>query len=557
MNVLSLLSSLVAYSFVFSGVYILRLNRKEALNITAALVNFCFAIWAFCSVFFYPAPSLESAWLWHRLGAVGWILFAPFAAHFFLLLSGLWKKGKDWAWYPALYGLPAALLAATLFSDYSPAAKGFVQSRSGLGWTYISSAGSFLYGAYLAYVVLYFGLGLFVVYRWGKASGRRRLMRQARGLVFLDCGVIALNICTDLVAPAIGPHFPPLGNLLVSVWMLGFLILVRRFKIMTVYDVADSELILATVMDPVLLLDRGGIILKCNGATSKLLKYPMEKLLQRRLSDFYRSGRYKRENLTALTRDKHLDRVELELLDAEGGIIHAMASFSLAESEEDGVVGLVANLHDISHLKIVEKELFQRQEKYRLLAEELDLLANCDKLTGLPNRRKYFHALGEALDRHRGEGLAFSLVFIDLDGFKAVNDLFGHDTGDSVLVAVAERLRSALREGDLAARVGGDEFILLFINPASHAGLDGVMEALLRRFEEPIAVKGAACAIGLSFGVSRCPEDGMSSDELMKAADERMYLYKKSQRIDATRKEHFHSSPPSLETGGTAEPRKP
>lgn len=487
---------------------------------------------------------------------MGWILFAPFAAHFFLLLSGLWKKGKAWVWYPALYSLPAALLAATLFSDYSPAAKGFVQSRSGLGWTYISSAGSFLYGAYLGYVFLYFGLGLFVVYRWGKASGRRRLMRQARGLVFLDCGVIALNIYTDLVAPALGPDLPPLGNLLVSVWMLGFLVLVRRFRIMTVYDVADSELILATVMDPVLLLDRGGIILKCNGATSTLLKYPMEKLLQRPFSDFYRSGTYKRENLHALTRDKRLDRVELELLDAEGGIIHAMASFSLAESEEDGMVGFVANLHDISHLKIVEKELFQRQEKYRLLAEELELLANCDKLTGLPNRRKYFHALGEALDRYRGEGLAFSLVFIDLDGFKAVNDLFGHDTGDSVLVAVAARLRSALREGDLAARVGGDEFILLFINPASHAGLDGVMEALLRQFEEPVVVNGNACAIGLSFGVSRCPEDGVGPDELMKAADERMYLHKKRQKADATRKEHFHGSPPSPASGGAggAEP---
>ena len=79
----------------------------------------------------------------------------------------------------------------------------------------------------------------------------------------------------------------------------------------------------------------------------------------------------------------------------------------------------------------------------------------------------------------------------------------------------------------------------------------GIMGALVGRFREPIVANGLPCPIGLSFGVSRCPEDGFTPDELMKAADERMYLHKKRQKADAARKKHFHSSPPTQATGGT------
>jgi diguanylate cyclase (GGDEF)-like protein/PAS domain S-box-containing protein len=151
-------------------------------------------------------------------------------------------------------------------------------------------------------------------------------------------------------------------------------------------------------------------------------------------------------------------------------------------------------------------------------------LAFHDELTDLPNRRALFDALVTELDRATRTGRAAAVAFIDLDGFKAVNDLAGHDQGDEVLVEVAARLRAAVREGDVVARQHGDEFVLLLTDLAGDAAgaVGAVADDLLGRLAEPIAASRGPVQVSASIGVAVAPEDGADPDAVLRAADRAM-----------------------------------
>jgi len=541
-NILSLLSAFSAYSFVLAAAYILRLNPKSTLNRTSALVNASFAVWSFCSIFFHSAPDLQTAWFWHRLGSLGWIPFSAFALHFFFILSGKadeWKSRRTAAF---LYAVPLPLIAYSFSGDHTPLAAGLIRTSAGTGWTYLSNVGSPWFWGYAAYLVGYFAVGLNLARRWAKSSDRPRQRIQGMAIVWLDLAVIAAACYTDIAAPYFGLGVPPIANLLTVGWMAGFLYIISKYKLMTIYEAADADLVLKTIIDPVLLLDRNGIIVKCNKGCAELLKFPAEEIVGSPFSRFLAAGRYRKPHLDILFKRKQLSHIEIDLVDAKGENIHVLGSLSMAETKLDGPVGIVANLHDISALKRTQEELIRKEEEARGLAGKLHRLAHYDTLTDLPNRRFFFTRLSEALERHRRTGAPFIVAFADLDGFKAVNDNRGHDAGDALLATIADRLRAELAPEDSAARVGGDEFVVLLCGPRALAANEDARKLVEKAFEEPIYIGGALCPIGVSVGIARCPEDGTDTDALMKAADERMYAAKRSKKDSARNQRHFHGA---------------
>ena len=155
----------------------------------------------------------------------------------------------------------------------------------------------------------------------------------------------------------------------------------------------------------------------------------------------------------------------------------------------------------------------------------MDHLAFYDGLTGLPNRFK-LQELADAAIRRLEPGTSLLLVFIDLDNFKYINDSFGHKMGDDLLKAVAERLRTALRDdGAVLARLGGDEFVAL-INGGAPCDLAGFERRARRAFIAPFDVGGQQFYVGCSAGVACAPDDGRSFDELLMKADTAMYRSK-------------------------------
>jgi diguanylate cyclase (GGDEF)-like protein len=179
----------------------------------------------------------------------------------------------------------------------------------------------------------------------------------------------------------------------------------------------------------------------------------------------------------------------------------------------------------------LESIVAERTAQLQRNQEDLKSMAYLDVLTGLPNRRAFNDDLRRFIaECERGHG-DFALLLIDLDGFKSINDSVGHGAGDAVLVEVAGRLRTLIRETDLAARLGGDEFCVVLAQPRDTAAVDSACARIIKKLNEPIVLADRVVVIGASIGVAKVPgERTTTPDELHKAADMALYEAKRAGR---------------------------
>ncbi len=197
---------------------------------------------------------------------------------------------------------------------------------------------------------------------------------------------------------------------------------------------------------------------------------------------------------------------------------------------------LKTRMEAINNLKIAREANLEMRKQ--ILEKELDdvrkesahfrQMSLQDAVTGLPNRYYLERQIHLALDRFFQEGISFTLLFIDLDKFKAVNDTHGHQAGDKVLVAVAQRLRAVLRKADVLARQGGDEFMVILSAVDSEEFIERIKETIQKVLSEPINVSGIECKIGASVGSAVCPKDGKDFESIIQFADQKMYELKKN-----------------------------
>ena len=194
----------------------------------------------------------------------------------------------------------------------------------------------------------------------------------------------------------------------------------------------------------------------------------------------------------------------------DGRVMWLDVQLSFLDGQSEwGAPLFIAEIHDLTAV---------RAER-----EQLTHSANHDCLTGLPNRRLLQDRLNHAIARVRRHGEMFAVAFIDLDGFKFINDTFGHATGDEILRQVGRRLESGLRAGDTAARVGGDEFVLLVEDGAEDHSVVDVIDRMLKRIQQPITIDGSEFTLSCSVGITRCPADGLDPTTLVRNADYAMY----------------------------------
>jgi diguanylate cyclase (GGDEF)-like protein/PAS domain S-box-containing protein len=179
--------------------------------------------------------------------------------------------------------------------------------------------------------------------------------------------------------------------------------------------------------------------------------------------------------------------------------------------DDPSVKGIVGNYRDVSERKVLEAQLaFQ---------------ASHDALTGLANRFLFRDRLEHALARGSRHREPVAMLFLDLDDFKTVNDRLGHSAGDEMLIAVAERLRSCLRQSDIAARFGGDEFAVLLEDTAG-AEAEIAANRIREVLEPPFVVQGRALRAGTSIGIALTEDGALGPEELLRNADVAMYAAK-------------------------------
>lgn len=206
-------------------------------------------------------------------------------------------------------------------------------------------------------------------------------------------------------------------------------------------------------------------------------------------------------------------RIELTALHRSGARLPVELTISAIGRGEE--ISFNAFIHDISERKAAE--------------QRLQLLALHDFLTGLPNRVLIMDRLGLALARSRRDGTKVALLFLDLDGFKAVNDNLGHDAGDELLIVIADRLKNALRPSDTAGRLGGDEFVVVFDGVSDQYAVEDLVTRVQEVISRPCTIRGMPIEVRVSVGMALA-DDTSDPESLLRQADTAMYEDKKLAR---------------------------
>ena len=178
----------------------------------------------------------------------------------------------------------------------------------------------------------------------------------------------------------------------------------------------------------------------------------------------------------------------------------------------------------------IDYQLLERTLRYAIerkrTEQYLARLAHYDQLTDIPNRILFRDRLEHLIHLANRDKTSFALMFIDLNGFKQVNDNFGHDTGDALIRICAERLSDCMRRSDSVARIGGDEFTLLLSHIESHTDVAHIAEKIIEVIEEPSDINGYEIVVGCSIGIALFPHAGRDAESLLKNADMAMYKAK-------------------------------
>ena len=500
----------VAASVFTLGIFVLGRERANGVAVAFLLVTITVTAWLLSIVFMFLDPMLFA-----RLAYIGVSLIPAAVLQFTLALLDETKARK--------IALIAAWIVGAIFAAL------FTTTRLLLVGTYAYSWGVYprltdASALFLAYFAIVLASALFLLASAHPHSERERRRNHA---IFLALSVGYIGSIDYL--PAFGVDIYPLGCLAI----LGFIVIVVR----TIFRYSLSDLspsfvadrLLQTMHGGVIVVDAHGRVRVANEVAAQLLGWSVAEMKEIDLPSLLGvkklpvtdSESFCRQ---AMTRDRvvHWRR-------RDGSNVELSLSASALRDEEGNPLGV---LYAIS---------------------ESEYKATHDLLTMLPNRARFATLLEDSKDRIVASGRIPAVLFIDLDGFKAVNDEHGHAAGDALLQMMAKRVRNSIRGDDVLARYAGDEFVLR-VDLARVDDATFVATKLLRVISEPYAIDGKQVAIGASIGAAFYPTDGRSADELLRAADGAMYGAKRAGkgRVQIARPRTDTQAPPPYAVNATA-----
>ena len=254
-----------------------------------------------------------------------------------------------------------------------------------------------------------------------------------------------------------------------------------------------------------------------NPKMAQMLGYAIEDMLEQPLVAFMDDeGRALLERNIARRQLGVSERHEFKFLRKDGSELWATLATNPIFDADGTYLGALALVTDITADRASSELVWQR--------------ANFDTLTTLPNRHMFLDRLAQEVKKARRDGLQLALLFVDLDGFKQVNDTLGHDQGDVLLVEAARRIGASVRTSDTVARLGGDEFTVILPGLDRMAGIDRIAEAMLALLNRPFKLGAASPSISASIGIALFPDDADAPEELLRQADQAMYAAKQAGR---------------------------
>lgn len=502
-----LISALTIY--VFLTLHVMRFSFKPLLNRIYLLASFSLLIWTLNNIFIYYAEDSETCMFWYKAGSLGQSFYSAFILHFYIIFTGRGQFFKK-LWRYVFYYLPPFVLFIGFFMS-DVLVREFIIGGPGLKSIAVSRSFFSFY-----YIILHFSYllsGFVIIMRWKSRLKYSYEIDQARAILTplivsmifgVTIGVFSLkNIRFELfMSVPVCALFGTVGTWFATV----------KYKLMVLTPSLAAEGILNTMADSVVLVDSDLKILTVNHETCRMLKYDEKDLIGRNLYTLFGDKALYKPDMAVLLKNGMIRNCEAEFTAKDGAVIPIAFSASEYRDKNNALIGTIVISRDITEQKKAEKRL--------------EHIAHHDFLTGLPNRLLLNNRLEQAIARANRDNTMAAVVLLDVDRFKGVNDVFGHNIGDSLLVEIADRLKSVIRYTDTVARFGGDEFICIINDLKSPDDVNEVAEKIHQAFLPKYRVGDNELAITASIGISIYPRDGDSADILIKNADIAMYHVK-------------------------------
>ncbi|WP_333431664.1 CHASE2 domain-containing protein [Microcoleus sp. MON2_D5] len=359
-----------------------------------------------------------------------------------------------------------------------------------------------------------------LLWSWAGANvswNLRSLARSAYCLLSICLGLSATLYLAFLAGWWL-PLIPPILSLVGSgVAVVGYLAHLQE-ELKRSKEFLQS--LIDTIPDPIFVKDRNHRCVVLNQAYCRFIGYPLEILTCRTDYDLFPQAEaeifWQQDELVLQT---HQPRENEEYFTDAHGITHLIATKRSLHKDAAGNLFLVGAIRDITERQLRAKALEQKNA-------ELSHQAYHDALTGLPNRQRFYECLHRSLEIASSTQELVALLFLDLDGFKSINDTLGHNVGDLLLKTVASRLKKCLRGSDTISRLGGDEFTVILPAIPGREEAAKVAEKICDAIMQPFILEEHTVSVTTSIGISLYPIDGQEPEILVKNADVAMYRAK-------------------------------
>lgn len=346
----------------------------------------------------------------------------------------------------------------------------------------------------------------------------RSLSRSAWCLLTIST-FVTITVYLAFLADWWLPLIPPILSLLVSgVTVVGYLAHLQE-ELKRSQEFLQS--LMDTIPDPIFVKDKNHRLVVLNQAYCQFIGADLEQLISQTDYDLFPQSEaaiFWEQDELVLTTNLQLENEE-KFTDTHG-ITHLTATKRSLHKDAAGNLFLVGIIRDITERKRKEEALLQQNA-------ELSHQADHDTLTGLPNRKFFYERLHQSLEKAFINNELVALLFLDLDGFKLINDTLGHNIGDLLLKAVADRLKRCLRGSDTICRLGGDEFTVILPGIPGREETATVAEKIRDTIEQPFMLEEHTVSVSTSIGISLYPVDSQDPDVLVNNADTAMYHAKK------------------------------
>jgi diguanylate cyclase (GGDEF)-like protein/PAS domain S-box-containing protein len=506
---MNLFALTVFLSFLISlglGVHVLFLDRNAALNRVFFALNMSFAIWSFGVVFFIASPDAAGCLAWDLVASLGYYSFASFVLHFFLVFTGKTGFLSKWWSYIILYAPAVVLIAAKITAD--PFINGYTLTSN--GWVTDIRTESLWFQASVAQYILYCLIGFALCLRKWHTAQTARERKQARIILLAGLSAFVVGSASYFMSFLWNIDMPDITVVGLILWSVGILYGIQRYRIMVISPKTAAENILQTILDSVILVDTQGTILHANSGTERLTGLSEDELSGADLDWLFpEDSKIGMDQLLDLLEQGPVNNLEAEFLNGSDERVPVMVSASECKNKDDEVLGYVIVSKDVTKLRDMEMRLKH--------------LTHHDALTNLPNRLLLNDRLAQAIARAERKKTYFALALLDLDRFKRINDVLGHNIGDLLLIEIADRLSGTVRQSDTVVRLGGDEFVLLIDDLRRPEHYEKVAQKVLECISEPCQIKSHNISVTASMGISIYPDDGHDMESLMKNADLAMY----------------------------------